>query len=168
MALIQNPRQELRMIRRIIILFIIGLVLSGLTAFPIEWQLGLAHRWIVKGGWDNDLSNWIERVYQGVVDTNRKYPFISYGTDWLAFAHLVIAVAFLGPWKDPIRNIWVIEFGIIACIAIFPLAFIAGAVRGIPLYWRFLDCSFGLIGGSLLLLCREKIKRLEKLRTIAS
>ena len=29
---------------------------------------------------------------------------IAYGTDWLAFAHITIAVAFLGPLKDPVRN----------------------------------------------------------------
>jgi hypothetical protein len=168
MALLQNPQHELRTIRRLITLFIIGLVLSGLTAFPIEWQLRLAHQWMTNWGWDNDLSNWITQAYQGIADTNRKYPFISYGTDWLGFAHLVIAVAFLGPWKDPIRNIWVIEFGIIACIAIFPLAFIAGTVREIPVYWRFIDCSFGIIGGSLLFLCREKIKRFEKIMTFTS
>lgn len=166
MALFQNPEGELRSIRRIIVVFIIGLVFSGLTAFPIEWQLSLAQRWTTE--WNNDLSEWIARAYRGMADTNQRYPFISYGTDWLAFAHLVIAIAFLGPLKDPVRNIWVIEFGIIACIAVFPLAFIAGQVRGIPLYWRFIDCSFGVIGGTLLILCRMKIKRLEKIMTIAS
>ena len=168
MTLVPNPQQELRTIRRMIVVFIIGLVFSGLTAFPIEWQLSIAHQWIVKWQMDNGLSAWIERVYQGVADTNQQYPFMAYGTDWLAFAHLVIAIAFVGPWRDPTRNIWVIEFGIIACIAIFPLAFIAGAVRGIPLYWRFIDCSFGILGGSLLFFCREKIKRLEKRMTLAS
>jgi len=37
------------------------------------------------------------------------YPFIAYGTDWLAFAHFVIAIAFIGPWRDPVRNVWVVE-----------------------------------------------------------
>ena len=27
-----------------------------------------------------------------------------------------------------------------------PLALIAGGVRGIPLHWRLLDCSFGVFG----------------------
>jgi len=41
--------------------------------------------------------------------------------------------------------------------------FIAGYLRGIPLFWRLIDCSFGLIGGLLLFTCYRKIKVLEKL-----
>jgi hypothetical protein len=33
------------------------------------------------------LLRWIERVSQGVSEINRRYPFLAYGTDWLAFAH---------------------------------------------------------------------------------
>src|ERR1700750_2349667 len=89
---------------------------------------------------------WIDKVYEALRDTNMRYPFLAYGYDWLAFAHLVIAVAFVGPWIDPVKNKWVIIFGMIACLMIFPLAFIAGFVRGIPLYWKIIDCSFGLVG----------------------
>ena len=31
-------------------LFIIGLVISGLTAFPLEWEVGLLHRWVAGPG----------------------------------------------------------------------------------------------------------------------
>jgi hypothetical protein len=78
--------------------------------------------------------------------TNAHYPFLAYGTDWLAFAHLVIAVAFIGPYFDPIRNKWVITFGLIACVGVIPLALIAGPIRGIPFGWRLIDCSFGVCG----------------------
>ena len=61
------------------------------------------------------LLAWLNRVHEGLAVNNRAYPFLAYGTDWLAFAHLVIAVAFIGPWRDPVRNRWVIEFGLIAC-----------------------------------------------------
>jgi hypothetical protein len=33
----------------------------------------------------------------------------------IAFAHLAIAIAFIGPYIDPVRNKWVITFGLIAC-----------------------------------------------------
>jgi len=151
-------------IRLLIILFIGGLVLSGLTAFPIESELRIAHTWIQQCGCSNAVTEWIERAHTGVTDTNARYPFISYGTDWLAFAHLVIAIAFIGPLRDPIRNIWVIEFGMIASLCIFPLATIAGAVRGIPVYWRILDCMFGVVGGLLLAACYSRIKKLEQLQ----
>lgn len=147
-------------IKNLIILFIIGLVLSGVTAFPIETELSWfnAHNsWMPER-----LQNWISQVYFAVKDMNNKYPYLSYGTDWLAFAHIVIAVAFIGPLRDPVKNIWVIQFGMIACIMVFPLAFIAGPIRGIPFYWQLIDCSFGVFGFVLLYWCYRNIVKLEK------
>jgi hypothetical protein len=108
------------------------------------------------------LLPWIERVNEALSTTNARYPFLAYGTDWLAFAHLVIAIAFSGPYIDPVRNKWVITFGIIACGGVFPLALIAGHVRGIPLSWRFIDCSFGIFGAVPLVLCRKHTRMLER------
>lgn len=88
--------------------------------------------------------------------------FLAYGTDWLAFAHLVIAVAFIGPLRDPVRNAWVVTFGLIACAGVVPLALIAGAVRGIPPYWRAIDCAFGVGGTALLWPCHVAIRELER------
>ncbi|ARZ71685.1 hypothetical protein SMD11_6109 [Streptomyces albireticuli] len=107
------------------------------------------------------LMEWVVRVREGLDATDAKYPFVLYGTDWLAFAHLVIAVAFYGPYRDPVRNIWVIEFGVIACAGIVPLALICGSVRGIPFYWQLVDMSFGVFGVIPLLVVRRLIKRLE-------
>ncbi len=73
----------------------------------------------------------------------------------------MIAVAFIGPLRDPVRNAWVVTFGLIACAAIVPLAFIAGAIRGIPLYHRLIDCAFGVGGAALLWPCRRAIQLLE-------
>lgn len=156
----ENEIKQLeRKIRRFIVLFIVGLVLSGITAFPIETQLDFAatHQYLLPFF----VKGWVLHVYEGVKATNELYPFISYGTDWLAFAHLVIAVVFIGPLKDPVRNIWVIQFGMIACVMIFPLAFIAGSIREIPFYWQIIDCSFGIFGFILLYWCYRCINRLE-------
>jgi hypothetical protein len=149
-------------IKVLLIVFIIGLLLSGITAFPLETELKILKDMTSSLDPSNPVSKWIGIVYEGLVFTNHSYPFISYGTDWLAFAHIVIAVAFIGPLKDPVRNIWVIEFGMIACVLIFPLAFIAGAVRGIPFFWQIIDCSFGAIGIIPLLICHRMIKQMEK------
>ena len=153
-------------VKALIIFFMVALVLSGITAFPIETEL----RWLVQMLTQNNnwLSSWLRLVYTGLKVTNEQYPFISYGSDWLAFAHLVIAGAFIGPLKDPVKNIWVIEFGMIACIMIFPLALIAGEIRGIPLGWRLVDCAFGALGLIPLAICRHRIKQLEQLKTITS
>ena len=133
-----------RNIKICMLIIISGLALSGITAFPIETEIGLLlkHQHLYPAF----MLNWLQIIYQAVKTTNNTYPYLSYGTDWLAFAHIVLAVLFIGPLKDPVKNIWVIEFGIIACLAIFPLAFIAGSIRQIPFFWQLIDCSFGVIG----------------------
>ncbi|MEO5776283.1 MAG: hypothetical protein ABIQ27_05225 [Flavobacterium sp.] len=151
-----------KQIRNLILLFIVFLVLSGITAFPIETELAIVNANI--SSFPDYFQNWINEVYLAVKNTNENFPYLSYGTDWLAFAHLVIAVAFIGPLKDPVKNIWVLQFGMIACIMVFPLAFIAGAIRGIPFYWQLIDCSFGVFGFALLYFCYIRILRLEKVQ----
>lgn len=156
----------LRGIRVWLAFFVVSLVLSGATAFPLVHELH----------WTEDLlralsvpehlpalMDWIERVRRGLDSADAQYPFLLYGTDWLAFAHLVIAVAFYGPYRDPVRNIWVVEFGMIACAGIVPLALICGPVRGIPFWWTVVDMSFGIFGVIPLYVVRKKIKRLEAL-----
>jgi hypothetical protein len=124
-------------------------------------------RWLVNlspnGGF---VNNWLFTVYHAVQTTNQYYPYLSYGTDWLAFAHIMLAVLFAGALRDPQRNIWIIEFGIIAALAIFPLAFIAGSIRGIPIFWRLIDCSFGIVTLTLLLPCYNMIKKLNRLKSL--
>lgn len=151
--------QKLRSrIRRWIIVFIIGLVLSGVTAFPLESELAFLSGHL---SWAPDvLQQWIGKIYFAVKTTNQQFPYLSYGTDWLAFGHLVIAMAFVGPLRDPVKNIWVIEFGMIACVMVIPLAFIAGPIRGIPIYWRLIDCCFGVFGIIPLYICYQDIKKL--------
>jgi hypothetical protein len=148
-------------IRLCIWIIIIGLAISGMTAFPIETELNiLAGFNLMNKGL---LHDWLTDVYGAVRYVNIAYPYLSYGTDWLAFAHLILALLFVGPLRDPLKNTWVIEFGIIAAISIFPLAFIAGEVRGIPIFWRLIDCSFGVIALTVLLPCYRMIKKLESL-----
>ena len=106
------------------------------------------------------LHYWLSRVLYAYVETKQKYPFLLYGYDWLAFAHFVLAILFIGPYKDPARNIWVIEFGLIACALVIPFAFIAGYFRGIPLGWRLIDCSFGVFGFAVLWYCYSQLKKI--------
>lgn len=156
----------LRRIRILVSIVVAGLVLSGLTAFAIESEL----RWLTQGlGVRPDarpaefsgLLHWLVTVRDAVVSTNAQYPFMAYATDWLAFAHLVIAVAFLGVIRDPVRNAWVVDFGLISCAGVLALAFLAGEARGIPMYWRFVDSSFGVGCAVPLLLARRYIAQLQ-------
>jgi len=154
-----NPPELKKRIRNQLIFFIAALVLSGLTAFPIEAELHWVNSHLSEA--PQYLRDWIGQVYLAVKDTNEHYPYLGYGTDWLAFAHLVIAVAFIGPLRDPVRNIWVVQFGMMACLMVFPLALIAGAVREIPFFWQLIDCSFGVFGFLALYNCYRTILRLE-------
>jgi hypothetical protein len=97
------------------------------------------------------LGQWIGFLAEGIEATAATYPFMFYGADWLAFGHIAIAIAFLGALRDPVKNIWVVEFGIIACLLVIPWALIFGPLRGIPFWRRLVDSSFG-IGGLLALL----------------
>ncbi|MEV6703042.1 hypothetical protein AB0M68_38980 [Streptomyces sp. NPDC051453] len=157
-------RCELKGIRAWLLLFVVCLVLSGATAFPLVHELH----------WTEDLlrslsvpehlpalMDWIERVRQGTDVADEQYPFLLYGTDWLAFGHLVIAVAFYGPYRDTVRNIWVVEFAMIACAGIVPLALICGPLRGIPFWRSVIDMSLGVFGVIPLYVVRRKIKRRE-------
>jgi hypothetical protein len=142
--------------------FVLGLVLSGVTAFPLVWETGLLVRIVARFGTGSAAYAWVSRVHDALVVTGQRFPFLAYGTDWLAFAHLVLAVVFIGPWREPARNKWVIQFGFIACAGVIPLALIAGAVRGIPLWWRLGDCCFGIFGTIPLWFALRDVRRLER------
>ncbi|WP_372453894.1 hypothetical protein [Actinoplanes hulinensis] len=150
----------MKAIRSWLLLFVIGLVLSGVTVFPLVAEMRLLSEAVHTVSAPDGLITWIDRVQDGLVATGANYPFIAYGTDWLAFAHLVIAMAFWGPWRDPVRNIWVIEWGMICCVAIIPLALIAGPARHIPLRWTAIGMSFGVFGIIPLFMARRLVKRL--------
>jgi len=162
--LVHSP---LRAIRFWLALFMAGLFLSGVTAFPLQaelhWVLSILEapplRRIAEA---TQLLPWIARVHHALSATNAQYPFLAYGTDWLAFAHIVLAILFIGPYRDPVRNKWIITFGLIACGGVIPLALIAGHVRGIPIPWRLIDCSFGVFGAIPLVRCRQLITILEQ------
>jgi hypothetical protein len=134
----------LHKIRWTIVFFIVMLSLSGLTAAPAETLLS----WLMpyKSILPQSLANTLTEAYEALHETNIKYPFLAYGYDWLAFGHLVIAGAFIGTWRDPVRNIWVIEWAMWACVAVIPWAMIWGPVRGLPFFWLLIDCSFGVFG----------------------
>lgn len=138
--------------------FIIILFLSGATAIPIDKELSFPLRIFTS---ENELLFWLQKVLSAYLETKNKYPFLLYGYDWLAFAHFILAILFIGPYKDPVKNIWVMQFGLIACILVLPLAFIAGPIRGIPIGWRLIDCSFGILGFIPLYICYTKTKQLE-------
>jgi hypothetical protein len=157
--------RELKRIRSAVGIVIVGLVLSGVTAFPLLHELNFLAT-ILAGdrGLDpaahDGLIHWIMKVREGLDATHRDYPFIAYGTDWLAFAHLVIALFFVLPWQDPVRYEGVLKVGVAASLGVIPLALICGPLRGIPFGWRLIDASFGVLCLPPLLFALREIRRL--------
>lgn len=157
-----------RRIRIALAVLIAGLIASGLTAFALQWEMEVLARWC--GAADSaspdgctGALHWIVKVRNGLRETYAQYPFVAYGTDWLAFAHLVLGVLFIGAWRDPVRNAWLFTFGMIACAAVFPLALICGSIREIPAGWQWIDCSFGVLGFLPLWLARKYTIQLERI-----
>src|SRR5436190_3353078 len=122
-----------RRVRLLLWGFVLGLLVSGVTAFPLPQEVSALAEWLGSKPGVSDYSGflgWIVQVRDGLLVTDKTYPFLFYGTDWLAFAHLVIAILFYGPIKDPVKNVWVIQWGMISCVLIIPLALICGEIRG--------------------------------------
>lgn len=150
-------KKKIKIIRRWLIFFMVALFISGATAIPLETELDILRRLFP----DGDAGFWFSKVHEGLLNHRIYYPFLDYGYDWLAFAHFVLAILFIGPYRDPVRNKWVIEFGMIACLLVIPFALLAGHFRGIPVTWRLIDCSFGVIGIVPLWIVRRLILRIE-------
>lgn len=162
MKTIKDEKTLLKIIRAITVFFILALIASGATAFPLETELEIITN-MLRGseGLLGELYNWFAKIYEGVTYTNIHYPFIMYGVDWLAFAHIVIAIAFVGVLRKPVTNRWIVTWAMIACVAVIPTLIICGIVRGIPVFWQFVDSSFGIIGLIPLFILRHYIKQLQ-------
>ncbi len=151
-----------RRIRILTSLFIIGLVISGATAIPLVSGVdALAQLFGVSKTDQSAMIHWLARVQTALHGVNDQYPFLFYGTDWLAFGHFVIAIVFIGALRDPVRNRWLFNFGMISCVLVIPYAFIFGGIRGIPVWWRLIDCSFGIFGIIPLAFCTRWAAELE-------
>ena len=167
-----GQRTLLRRIRFLTWLFIIGLAVSGATAIPLQSELD----WLVHVTGADKLIEasaanvvpawalWLTKVQSSLHNISEAHPFLFYGTDWLAFGHFVIAIAFVGALRDPVRNAWLFKFGMIACALLIPYALVFGAIRGIPFWWRLIDCSFGVVGFVPMWLCGRWVRAMEMCR----
>ena len=159
-----------RRIKRLTWLFIVGLFLSGATAIPLVTEVsGLvrltgAYQLVETPASTNapDWAVWLVKVESTLQETSDKHPILFYGTDWLAFGHFVIALVFIGALRDPVRNRWLFDFGLIACVLVIPYALVFGGLCRIPFWWRLIDCSFGVFGFIPLWFCRKWTNELER------
>ncbi|HEY1770918.1 MAG TPA: hypothetical protein VGG02_11765 [Chthoniobacterales bacterium] len=149
-------------IRILLAIVILGLLGSGISSLPLLWESGKIADLLQQSGQLPVAAAWMTEVHRGLADVYQNYPFIGYGTDWLGFGHFVIAIFFLGPLVDPRRNLWIIDAGIVACLLVIPMALISGEIRHLPVWWRLIDCAFGVFGVIPLWLARSWARRLPR------
>jgi hypothetical protein len=161
-----SEQQLRRRIKWLTSFFIVGLLFSGITAIPLKWEVELMVQWFgladqTSASAPSELGRWLLLIHEALQDTSVRHPMLFYGTDWLAFGHIVIAVAFLGALRDPVQNRWLFDFGLIACAMVIPFALVFGSIRGVPVWWRLIDCSFGVFGAIPLWLSRQWVAQLK-------
>ncbi len=141
-----------------------GLLLKGVLTFALILQSHAFLSVLARSahfGAGTPLFDWINHVHLTLAATGGTAPFLAYSTDSLALAYILFGILFLGPYRDPVRNEWIINFGLLGCVGIFLLAVIAGPLRNIPVFWRWINTSFALACALPLLLCRHYLKLLK-------
>jgi len=143
----------------------LGLFVSGVTVWPAiaELKLAVSLLWgdaASVGG----LHEFVLEIIAALEAVNRDYPYLMYGYDWLAFAHVCLAILFAGAIRDPVRNIWVVQCGLIMCALVPVLACVCIPLRGIPYYWFFIDAAFAPGAAIPLFIALRDIKAGRKYR----
>jgi len=144
-----------------------GLVVSGVTIWPAVPEL----KTIVHIVWGDDepsgvLHSFILKAIEGIESVDESYSFMLYAHDWLAFAHIVLAILFAGAIRDPVRNIWIVQCGLIMCALVPVLAGTCIPIRGLPLFWFWIDAAFAPAAALPLWIALRDIRRAEaKLHT---
>lgn len=151
---------ELRRPRMMLAVVALGLFLSGVTIWPWDPELRLAI-FILEGiGGPLPLVELLESILADMRHLRETQSFVLYVADWLAYAHLVLTVLFLMAMKDPVRNILVVQFGLVCCLTVPILAMTCIPLRGLPLFWIVVDSSFALAALPLWIALRD-LQRLE-------
>ncbi len=146
-----------------------GLVVSGVTVWPAIPELKIAVR-IVWGDGEpvGALHGFILRTIEGLQSVEANYPFMLYAHDWLAFAHIALAILFAGAIRDPVRNVWIVQCGLIMCALVPVLAGICIPIRGLPLVWFWVDFAFAPAAALPLWIAMRDIRRAEAVASVDS
>ena len=141
---------------------VFGLVVSAVTVWPAVAQL----EWGIRLIWGDEeatgvLHLFLREVLEGLKYVEGHYPFLLYAHDWLAFAHIVLAILFAGAMRDPVRNVWVVQCGLIMCVLVPVLAGICIPIRGLPAVWFLFDAAFAPAAALPLWIALKNIRRIE-------
>jgi hypothetical protein len=140
----------------------VGLLLSGVTVWPAlaELKAGVDLLWGAEHA-TGVLHSFVLSVIEALEGLQANYPFMLYGYDWLAFAHVVLAILFAGAIRDPVRNKWIVQCGLIMCALVPVLAGICIPLRGLPLRWFWIDFAFAPCAALPLWMALRDIRRVE-------
>ncbi len=160
-----SRKKTLACIRVCLGLFFVGILFGLHTVVFVRaettWMADLLGRGtFVDERWPA-VAAWFEHLHIAFATTYTTYPVIAYCMDWLGYACVVLAVLMIGAIKDPVRNLWIVQAFMIGCAIAFLMPLVMGPLRGIPLFWRLIDSSFGLVGFVLSGLAYRLIRRLE-------
>ena len=140
-----------------------GLFVAGVTVWPAVWELKTAVKWI----WGDqaatgELHRFILRAIAGLEETKQRFPFLLYAHDWLAFAHIMLAIMFAGAIRDPVRNKWIVQCGLIMCALVPVLGGTCIPIRQLPGFWFWIDFSFAPGAALPLWIAYRDIKHVER------
>lgn len=152
----------MRRAKVLLVVVAFGLLVNGLTVFWLPWET----RAFVAAVWgdappQSGIHAWFAHVRDAVADVEARHPKLFYGLDWLGYAHIILAILFLGAARDPVRNEWVIRWGLIACGLVVVHALIFVPIRGLPWWWIFVDSSFGVAASIPLGVALRDVRRLR-------
>ena len=141
----------------------VGLFLSGVTVWPAIFELKtLVHLvWGDRPATDG-LHQFILLAITGLEETKARYPFMLYAGDWLAFAHVMLSILFAGAIRDPVRNKWIVQCGLIMCALVPFLAGICNPIRQLPAWWFWIDFAFAPGAAIPLWIACRDIQKMEK------
>ena len=141
---------------------VFGLLVSGITVWPAVPELKLAVR-IAWGDAEPSgvLHSFVLRAIEGLESVEANHPFMLYAHDWLAFAHIVLAILFAGAIRDPVRNVWIVQCGLIMCVLVPVLAGVCIPIRELPLVWFWIDFAFAPAAALPLWIALHDIRRVE-------
>ncbi|MBI5819488.1 MAG: hypothetical protein HZA88_10930 [Verrucomicrobia bacterium] len=154
---------QLTRARWMLIIVAVGLFLAGVTIWPAVPELKAC----VRLAWGDasptgEIHAFVLKAIAALEMVNAQYPFLLYAHDWLAFAHIMLAILFAGAARDPVRNKWIIQCGLIMCATVPVLAGICHSMRGLPAGWFWIDFAFAPGAALPLWIAYRDIKALEQ------
>lgn len=161
-----DAKKTLRVIRVCLVLFFLGILFGLHTVVFVEVETALFAKFLGRGTWMAQtlpvVSTWIDTLYVSITESYRAYPVMAYCMDWLSYACIVFALFIVGAIRDPVRNVWIIQVYLAGCVLASLLPWVVGPMRGVPVFWRVLDGSFGVMGFMILFVAYRLTRRLER------